>query len=327
MFPCLSSFGQIDLLSVSEARQIVSLLPEVAASQKRGECPAISLDPGDEEKYLLVEVRGRCSPPGFVGSTLVGKYVVDRLKGEVWRGTTADLGPPVDAPDVRADAKALVLQAGRRALTEFEAQCVAYEAAEDSVQNSGREAITLKKLPPSGERMPRFWIEKRSGGAIRSTWVYVVDARRFTVQEEGLPLDVDSPGVVALLGWLEDMRKPVALSLDEAAQVAEAGLPKSPPVQPDQNRCFEITAQSDDGFGTEQYVHINSRCVAGRLTDEGLLAVDTLTGRLSDPRTGKVVESASAQTVAVRFIMHRAERKAAAQSEVARVCREVPSAR
>ena len=319
---CMCCFGQTDLLSLMEARQIVSLVPEVVASRQRGECPAISAADSLEERVFFVEVRGVCPPPGFAGSMLVNNYVVDRSTGTVRIGIDTSAHKLVGSTEVAALARSLADGARSRVLSLSDAQCVAFEAGIDSLSKGpegGSVTVTPVGVLEQGLFQFLVTLHNDAGNFIQ---YLTVDSRHLIVREDGASFDISSPGVAGLLARLKDMQSPPELTGAMTVAVAAAVVMGE---QGFERKCFEFYADADEGLGREQYVEIRGRC-AGQTYPHSVLAVDVLTGQIRDARTASPIRSPKAQDVAQSFFKQILDSRTRAQTEIGEICQAISSA-
>lgn len=308
------SFGQADLLTWREAIELVSLVPDVLAARDRGECPAISVQPVASEQAFTVEARGVCPAPGFNGSMLINSYVVNRTTGDVRIGLGSVLEEPVNNPEMKSRARALTANARSRLLSASDAQCVALKAARDALPADSDGVVASTKLLGEFEK-GKLWfgVERRFRGTVVFPRDLTVDLRRFTVREDAASFDLSGPGLAALLVRMKEIREPLALSTEDAIRVAGAAI--TPATRPD-GGCYEFTATVDEAFSWEQYVDIHNKCQSM----DSLVAVNILTGRLSDPKTGQKIDSPEAQAVAKRLFARLSETRSSARSAIGSVC-------
>ena len=310
--------AQLNVLTVREAESLVELVPDVAASQQRGECPVMS--PGYTKGVDLdIWVRTTC---GTGRGMLVGAYTVDR-----WTGAVKTWGDnPVAVADARGTAAAakLVQQARERILSSSEARCLALTAAR-SLQGWGGGDAVISVNPLDGPASPSGRAEAREGvlhfTAIRSLISKPVEVGRLLtvsltearVRDEETGLDVMSSAVGDLTAKLLELREPVWISDEEAALVAL--------VLPSTEASLKNGCKLSAGMGVP-YSHqtlISVVCKDGAERGSNMV-VNLETGMVTDPNTRNRLDTDATRRIARQLLSNAQERRTDLQKVVAAVC-------
>ncbi len=147
-FPAKQLTGQVTLLTAREAKELVELTPEVAASRARGECPMLSVfGPPADIGFFSIEARGACWHSGDASSLLINNYVVNRKTGTVALDASHSV---ISTPEMRQRAKAMLILAKGRVLSIAESRCIAIEAGKAALvrgRGRGKRAIPEPNLP------------------------------------------------------------------------------------------------------------------------------------------------------------------------------------
>lgn len=310
--------AQLNLLTLREAEYLIELVPDVVASQQRGECPVIS--PGYTEAVELeFWVRTTCGPGSGV---LVNSYSVNRWTGAV--ETWGDNPQPVAGNQGSAAANQLVQQARKRVLSAGEAQCVALAAAKSLPGWSQGDAV-VSVNPSSTPGTPPAEAEVREGvihfdasrvsssrpaTSGRTLTVYLTETR---VRDEETGADVTSAAVGDLSAKLLELRTPVWLSDEEAASVA-LSVPRVATSLREGCRLY---------FGGAFYSHeavMGVSCKDGPIRTLTVL-VNLETGAVADPDNRKSLDTAETQRVARELLLNARKRRAELQKAVQTICR------
>lgn len=309
---CVGSVqAQLDWLTLRESGSLVERIPDVVAAQKKGECPNFS--PGyDEPGKLMFQVRRECGPEA---GTLIDNYSVDRKTGKVvlW----GDNPQPVADNQGTVLAAQLAREARKRILSASEAQCLALEAATALPGWGGADAVVSVK--PFG-KMDRIESTMHfTGTRVSSTrpvesgrmlTVYLAQAR---VRDDQTGVDLMSAGVGNLSSKLLELRAPVWLSDEEAAFVALV----VPRVASNLRDACKLNV-GGAFYSREALMGVSCK---DRGIRESNVLVNLETGAVTDPDTGKSLESAETARVAHELLSNAQKRKAELQTGVEAACR------
>lgn len=312
------SEAQLNVLTLREAESLIELVPDVVASQQRGECPNIS--PGYTEGMEVdFRVRTTC---GTGSGMLIGAYTVNRWTGAV--RTWGDNSQSVADNRGSVVAAQLAQQARKRILSPSEAQCLALTAAHALPGWGAGEAVISvnpfsKAGTPSAKAEAREGIMHFTASLISSTrpvhsgrmmTVFLADAR---VRDEETGVDVMSAAVGDLSAKLLELRAPVWLSDEDAASVAMT----VPRVSTNLREGCKLDT------GGAFYSHetlLGVSCKDSSVRESGVL-VNLETGAVTDPDTRKSLETDQTQRIARELLSDSQKRRAELQKAVELVCR------
>ncbi len=306
-----AAWAQLDLLTLRESASLLERIPDFVESQKRGECPQFSADYNGEPNELLFQVRSYCGPRG---GQLIGNYIVNRETGAVigW----GDSKPSAD-PQVLALARQLIGEAKKRILSTTEAHCLALEAAKAlpgwtadyvalQVKQFGKIDILEKTMNFTATRESSL-APAQSG---RMLTVYLDEAR---VRDDESGTDIMSAGVGILTSKLLELRTPEWMSDEDAAWVALA--------------VPQVAKEIGEGcklyVGGVFYSHeslMGVACKNATLSKTNVL-VNIQTGSVTDPDTGKPLDSTESQKVAHQLLEQIRKRRVDLKIEVQANCR------
>jgi hypothetical protein len=286
--------GQVTLLTGREAKELVEIVPEVAASRARGECPTLSIGFPIDAGVFSIQARGACWSPGDPSSLLVNNYTVDRKTGTVTLGTSKSV---VSTPEIRSRSRAILGAATARLLSVTECRCMAIEAAKTgSGPDTEGNLPSITQLPASDNVWQGFEAVVNRGTDRRaSARLYYVSRETGTVWEEQPGSEVVSAGLGALRSRILALREKPALSLEDVLAVALRVPAISTRLS---ERCATLEASDTNTFGDEAYLIIRNGCPGAGDSDEVAAAVNVLTGAVSNPRTGAALQAPGAGRLA-----------------------------
>jgi hypothetical protein len=287
--------GQVTLLTSREAKELIELVPDVAAARMRGECPTLSLfGSGYDTSVFSIEARGSCWEPGDPSSMLINKYTVDRRTGiaNVYASKSV-----VSTPAMREKAKAMLDSAKSRLLSIAESRCIAFEAAKTEFSSRGENvSLSLEEIPANNNPWQSFHAEGRVG-AERATISrqYSVSRETGSVWNEQTGSEVVSAGLGALRSRILALRNTPTLSLEDALAVA-LRVPSILAKMSD--GCSRAETAENSASADEVFIAIHNRCPGGADAVEVAAAVNMITGAVSSPRTHARLKSPEADQAA-----------------------------
>jgi hypothetical protein len=286
--------GQVTLLTGREAKEIVALVPEVAASRARGECPTLSIGPPIGTGIFSIQARGACWSPGDPSSLLINSYTVDRKTGTVTLGASKSV---VSTSEIRSKARAILGAAAARLLSVAECRCIAIEAAKTgSGPDTEGNLPSVTQLPASDNLWQAFEaVVSRGADRAASARLYYVSRETGTAWDEQAGSEVVSAGLGALRSRILALRETPALSLEDVLAVAL----RIPAISAKSSeRCVTLEASDSNTSGDEVYLVIRNRCPGAGDTDEVAAAVNVRTGAASNPKTGAALQAPEADRLA-----------------------------
>lgn len=308
--------AQISWLTLSESEQILENLPEFRASEARGDCPGFILLGANRPRQFSLQFKAFCvpEPEGFVGSTTIGNYAIDRVTGGLIEWAS---GHPASEPlEVQPIARSLAAKAKARTLSHAEAQCVARQAARDEVGLSSSLVVTQQKNKDRGSEVG-FEIQSPLDSLhATAVWVIAVDVGWPTVLEGLNGPRMNSTRVDELLFQMRTARTSPSLSAVEAMEIAV----KVPSIAARlSGTCSKLLA-ADFGTSTKRFVTVEDTCQAYPRAAALIASVDILTGAVTEPKTQKVLDSPESIGLAQELLRRARERQQTAKAEIERAC-------
>jgi hypothetical protein len=312
------SDAQLNVLTLREAESLIEVVPDVVASRQREECPNIS--PGYTEGIELdFHVRTTC---GTGSGMLIGAYTVNRLTGAV--RTWGDNSQSVADNQGSVIAAQLVKGARERILSASEAQCMAFTAASALPGwSTGGGVVSVKRFStpatPSAKTEARegimHFMARRASSSRpvesgRMLTVYLNEAR---VRDEETGVDVISASVGDLGAKLLELRAPIQLNDEEAASIALA----DPRVVTNLNEECRLDV---GGAFYAQDALMGVSC-KNRSIRESIVLVNLETGTVTDPDTGKSLDTADTQRIALQLLSDMRRRRTELKKSLETICR------
>lgn len=291
--------GQVTFLTGREAKELVELVPEVAASRARGECPTISLGPPIDTSAFALQARGACWSPGDPESLLINNYTVDRKTGSVIIDGSKSV---VSTPEMRGKARATLAAAAARRLSVAESRCLVVEAVKAVLGLDERaDAPSMTTLPAIDTVWEGFQIEDSRGTGHGVTGrLYYVSRETGIVWDEQAGVEVTYAALGALRSRILALREAPVLSLEDALTVAL----RIPSISGKLSRgCITLDASDTNSSGDDVYIGIRNQCGGAGNGDEVAAAVNLLTGAVSNPRTGATLQTPEADRVANEILL------------------------
>jgi hypothetical protein len=316
-----SAWAQIDMLSAREAEQILDLVPSVAEAKARGECPAYSIA-YPRAAVLSIQVRGACQLSGFAGSMLINNYVVSRATGAVTVGIYGETSnPPVADPQMLAAAAELLRKARARKLSPAQASCLASVAARSYLGvGSPKGRANVSQVGQPSPRESRFYVSwQHPGLAAVSGAPLTVDLTNGGVRDDDTGMPIASDEVGLLTARMTALSEAPTLSAADVVTIA-ATVPEIASRIAD--RCHELVS-SQSGPSNIVYVALQEKCGKGPAELEVVAGVDITTGKVTNPRTGKGVESEQTTKTARDLIEGLEARHHNLQTAVANTCGQI----
>lgn len=313
-----NSIAQMNVLTTREAERILDLVPAIAESNARGRCP--SYDVFDESPiWLSIQVREACPSPGFA-SNLLGNYVINRTTGAVAQGLDADsLGPRISTPEITSRTNDLVGRARARVLNAKEGECLALEAARSEIGVSEPAGIFSASKLTEARGEFRFSVEHRipktPAAAVR---LFTIRSDTAGVRDNITGDQVLSPGLALLTSRIVSARESSDLSVDDALTIALRVPSLAGSVA---NGCSELVS-SGDGTSDEIYISLRTWCPGARNDMTSTIAgVNVQSGRVTDPKNHKSLDSPESENIARQILKRRQEKLDQDKSAVAAVCK------
>ncbi len=302
--------AQLNSLTVREAMSLVDRIPAVAAANKQRKCPEYSVTYWQPDEFAI-QVRASCGP---TRGMLIGNYAVNRRTGKVTK-----FG---DNPESIADAQGKVLatqlvrEAQKRILSIPEAQCLALEAAKAlpgwDVSGAAVSVKQFSKLDTLENTMHFTATRVSSTPPVESGRMLTVFLDEARVRDDETGADVMSAGVGLLGSKLLALRDPAWLNDQEAASIALA--------------VPQIAGNLRDGCklyaGGASYSHgalMGVACKDATIVNSNVL-VNLQTGAVTDPASGKSLDSAESRKVAERLLNEKMARRSELQKDVEAAC-------
>jgi hypothetical protein len=322
---CLQA--QLNLLTLRESESLVEQVPDVAAAQKKGECPSLSTTyEGVEGEDVTFQVRRECGP---ASGQLVYNYTVNRRTGDVT--LLGDNPQHVLNPAGKEYADNLIRQARQRTLSVREGQCVALEAAKalpgwsapDAIVSvnqlseattpsfgSALEKLGLPALPPAKS----FTASRTS--SIRPTETgrtLTVDLSTALVRDDETGMYIRSAGLGTLTSKMIALRAPLWLTDEDAVSIALL-IPRVH--QSLRNGC---RAEGGGAFQATRTL-VGVSCPASGSLRASVVSIDLETGRIADPDSGKVLESPEAAHLASQLLANKQNDRSELKRELQATC-------
>jgi hypothetical protein len=305
---CLLS--QLDLLTYREAESIVERIPDVVSAQKEGHCPILlgAYDGAADE--VSFRVRIGCGP---TRGQLVGTYKVNRRTGRVtlW----GDDPVPVGDREGRRLAERLMIQAHGRILSADESKCLALEAAKGLPGWSSDDSfVSVESLGSADPGQVRFTALNRSSRRpVESARTLTLRLGTAHVRDDDTGEDVISERLGALTSKILALRAPLWLTDEDSLLIAlqipslAAGV---------RGGCRLYTAGP---FRSEE-TEVGVGCDGKQKEGAAALVVNLRTGKTTDARTGKPLESAESLALARRLLDEKAQIRSALRKEAEAAC-------
>jgi hypothetical protein len=286
--------AQLNLLTAREAKELVELVPDVAAAKARGECPGLDLDALENPaENFSFEARGACWGPGAPMSMLIGNYTVDRKTGMV---TNLGSQTVISTPAMRERAKVFVDLAGSRLLSESECRCLAVKSAKAGFSGSAQAfSFSVSDLTSISATRLSFVvsaIDEKAQESINTR--FSVSRETGSVMDDDTATEVLSPDVAALRAKMLSQRTAPALSLLDALNVAL----RVPAIRAKLSPACAQAEVSGNDTANGVLIVINRQCPGAFGQAEWVASVNVLTGVISDPRTGARIPSPEADQIA-----------------------------
>jgi hypothetical protein len=303
---------RIDLLTLRESEEIVGVLPQFRSSQEQGRCPGLVLLEPTTSGKIALQMRQFCLPNDFAGSSTIGNFEVDRSSGAV------DLWPSGQAiqegQEATNKARQLLARAKARVLSVEEAQCLAREAAK---ADSGSAEVAIAQTNRVAGQPINFAL-KYPVSELRGTvvWSVSVNPRSLAVLDGSNGQMIGSTEVADLLARMRTIREPPALSIPEAIRVAL----EVPGVTAQISERCAPQISADPGVGSLRLIMVEDSCGGYPRISQVVTAVDTLTGKVTDPRNRSSLDTPASLKLAQELLRKADERQVALKKEVARAC-------
>ena len=292
-------FGQMDSLTVQETKQIVQAARDIAIAKAKGWCPSLSVNLEGSSR-VSIQARGVCESEENYGSGLINNYVVDRMSGVVTEG---DNPRDVSTAAMKRLADGLFARADQRFLSFEEAKCLAVEAAHAAI---GPELKTVKmdvqKGGPQILTRARFLVTYTFPIRSFSRRRFIVDTTTAVVQDEDTGAQVLSGGLADLTAKMLALHLPQLLTPEDALQIASQ-VPSLAAKIAD-GKCG---LAADDGTANDVYIWLTGNCQGKPGANGPALAVNMVTGAITDPRSGKPIASPQGEEAAKRLLSKQAQ--------------------
>jgi hypothetical protein len=312
-----NSLAQMNVLTIREAEQILDLVPAVADSIAQGRCP--SYDVFDESPiWLSIQVRETCPRPGFV-SNLLGSYVINRRTGAVASGLDADdrTGPWISTPKLTTLTNDLLRRARARVLNAKEAECLALEAARSEMGASEPTGTYSASKLAEGRGEFRFRVEQHlANKPAVAVKLFTIRSDAVSVRDDDIGEAVISPGLALLSSTILSAQDSSHLSVDDALTIALQVPSLGRSVA---NGCSELVSDGN-GASIEMYIVLRTQC-PGTDTIRTVAAVNAQSGRVTDPKTHKSLDSPESEKIAREILKRRQEKLDQDKSAVAAACK------
>ena len=306
-----SLWGQLDLLTPREVVSIVEQLPPVAEAGRRPQCPVhteVSAADPRQPAIVDVEVRSDCGSGRFHE-----RYVVDRRTGVVT--TWGDSPSVVGGRASETLATQFVTLAKGRRLSPEERRCLAVEGAR-GLPGWGGMSASISVEPPAAKGVPEslFWLRRTSSDLKTETAVqFYVDPSTGHVLIGGSLGEVMSAGLEELLAKLVALRSPPVLSDQEALSIA-AKVPALAVVLQRDNCSLKVSSML-----TPDQVQVAPACDHHYLSGGGVV-VNLLSGGVSNPDTGRMIDSPEIALAAKAFLAATGAERQRIEGEVTAKC-------
>jgi hypothetical protein len=307
--------AQVTLLTPREASELIELVPEVAAANKRGECVMLSpFGPAFDAGVYTVEARGSCWHEGDPSSLLVNNYTVDRRTGTI---TVYGSKSVVTSPAIRAKARGMLDLARNRLLSVTECRCLAREAAKSDFNLAvGKLSLALTDLTASDDA----WRDFLAVG--RNTADRISLAQQYSVSREtgsvwSMQREVLSAELSALRSRMLARRDTPALSLADVLAVAL----RIPSISAKMSTsCSEVEVDGTNSSADETFIAIRNSCAGGGGDPVNIAAVNVLTGAVSNPSTHAPLSPPEGDRVAHEILLRIANSRLSAQALIDAQC-------
>lgn len=295
---------RLDFLTPAECEKILETLPEFKAAEAHGECPGFDGLPQDNPRLFSVQMRGRCPPPNFAGSMLIGNFTVDRRTGVV--------SAAYELPVSRALAVSLLAHVRNRVLTQREAECLAKQAARDELNS---DTPVSAQTNQTDDPKPMFTVTRQMAGPARATELFIeVDTRSMAVLT-GDDSEIHSPGVDKLVSQMRAIREAPSLTVAQAIEIAM----QAPAIAARTSaKCSSLSA--DLGTSSRRFVDIENTCENSPREILAVAAVDIQTGAVTEPRTGKAMDTPESRKLAWELLSKAEERQSATRKQIEDAC-------
>jgi hypothetical protein len=206
---------------------------------------------------------------------------------------------------MRAEARDLVAAACRRLLSPEEARCLAIQAAKDSIgiqrDNGGLSVDTLEGgRPGEAHFIVTYHLRGQPAVSARS---FIVDLESWQLWDAHTFTPFRSEGVGRLASMMASARSEPALSPEDILQIAL----RTPRVTSRLSTGCSGLVVGGEGTSAATYVGLRG-CPGSFGTSETSVAVDTHTGVVTDPRTGKQVDAPDATRLAADLVREQTRR-------------------